>query len=65
MIKAKNRQPCLRHWPPPNKILEIEVVDRMDKTTEERENEGVDSETEGMNSYNKGVDNEVLAPEWK
>ena len=38
--------------PPPNNILEIEGVERMGNETEEREIEGVDSETEGVDSYN-------------
>ena len=33
---------------PLNNILEIEVVERMENETEEREIEGVDSETEGV-----------------
>ena len=33
-------------------MMEIEVVDRMGNETEEREIEGVDSETEGVDSDN-------------
>ena len=43
--------------PPQNNILEIEGVDRMGNETEEREIEGMYSETEGAYSYKKGVDN--------
>ena len=38
--------------PPPNNILEIEGVDRMGNETEEREIEGVGSETEVVDSEN-------------
>ena len=37
----------------------------MDNEIDERENLGVDSETEGVDSDNEGVDNEVLPPERK
>ena len=37
----------------------------MGNETEEREIEGVDSETEGVESYNKGADNKLLPPEIK
>ena len=39
--------------PSPNNILETEGVERMGNETEERKIEGVDSETEGVDSYNK------------
>ena len=39
--------------PPKNKIMEIEGVDGVDNETKEREIEGVDSETEGVDSYNE------------
>ena len=46
-------------------MMKTEVVDRMGNETKEREIEGVDSETEVMDSYNEGGDNEVLPPEKK
>ena len=52
-------------YPPPNNILEVEGADRMGNETEEREIEGVGSETEGVDSDNEGVDNEVLPTEIK
>ena len=51
--------------PPPNNIMGIEGVDRMVNETEEREIEGVGSETEGVDSENEGVYNKVLPPEIK
>ena len=38
--------------PPPKHILKIEGVERMGNETEEREIEGVESETEGVDSDN-------------
>ena len=37
----------------------------MGNETEERDIEGLKSETEGVDSDNEGVDNEVLSPERK
>ena len=51
--------------PPPDDILETEGVDIMGNETEEREIEGVEYETEGMDSNIEGVNNEVLPPERK
>ena len=51
--------------PPQNNILETEGVGRMGNEAEESEIEGVDSETEALDSYNEGVENEVLTPDRK
>ena len=51
--------------PPKNKIMEIEGVDGVDNETKEREIEGVDSETEGVDSYNEWFYKYVLPPEKK
>ena len=45
--------------------MEIEGVDRMDNEIDERENLGVDSETEGVDSDNGEVENEALPTERK
>ena len=45
--------------------METEGVDRMRKETEERGIEGVESETEAVDSDNEELDNKVLPPERK
>ena len=48
--------------PSPNNILEIEGVNRVGNETEEREIEGLGSETEGVDSDNEGLKIKVLPP---
>ena len=65
MTKTTTTTALIQTLTDPKKILESEGVDRTRNETEEREVEGVDSETEVMDSDNEGVDKEVLHPEKK
>ena len=56
MMKITMTTALLQTFTPPKHILKTEGVDIMGNKTEKREIEGVESETEIMDSDNEGVD---------